>query len=138
MAGLNLAPGISNNVLFHQLYGMIGMIPAVSETMKDINSSQLVTIPEEVDVSVKARKVTVKGARGTLEKEFRHLAVDIYMVDKQTLKVEKWFGKKKELAAVRTVCSHINNMIKGVTMVSRFLLILSVLLYLVFYKVCFV
>merc|ERR1711971_1027684 len=68
-----------------------------------------------VDVSVKARKVTVKGARGTLEKEFRHLAVDIYMVDKSTLKVEKWFGKKKELAAVRTVCSHIQNMIKGVT-----------------------
>lgn len=37
------------------------------------------------------------------------------MVDKSTLKVEKWFGKKKELAAVRTVCSHIQNMIKGVT-----------------------
>merc|ERR1739846_45020 len=36
-------------------------------------------------------------------------------VDKSTLKVEKWFGKKKELAAVRTVCSHIQNMIKGVT-----------------------
>merc|ERR1719510_385443 len=32
-----------------------------------------------------------------------------------TLKVEKWFGKKKELAAVRTVCSHIQNLIVGVT-----------------------
>merc|ERR1712107_108032 len=29
-------------------------------------------------------------------------------------KVEKWFGKKKELAAVRTVCSHIENLFKGV------------------------
>jgi len=29
--------------------------------------------------------------------------------------VEKWFGTKKEIAAVRTVCSHIENMIKGVT-----------------------
>merc|ERR1712190_568078 len=27
----------------------------------------------------------------------------------------KWFGKKKQLAAVRTVCSHITNMFKGVT-----------------------
>lgn len=29
--------------------------------------------------------------------------------------VEKWFGRRKELAAVRTVCSHIENLIKGVT-----------------------
>jgi large subunit ribosomal protein L9e len=68
-----------------------------------------------VDVSVKSRVVTVKGSRGTLTKTFRHLAVDIYMPDKKTVKVEKWFGKKKELASVRTVCSHIQNLIKGVT-----------------------
>lgn len=37
------------------------------------------------------------------------------MINPRTLKVEKWFGKKKELAAVRTVCSHIENMLKGVT-----------------------
>merc|ERR1712031_44325 len=45
---------------------------------------------------------------------FKHLAVDIYMVDKETIKVEKWFGKKKQLASVRTVCSHIENLFKGV------------------------
>ena len=37
------------------------------------------------------------------------------MVNPKILKVEKWFGTKKELAAVRTVCSHIENMLKGVT-----------------------
>jgi len=37
------------------------------------------------------------------------------MVSSRLLKVEKWFGTKKELAAVRTVCSHIENMLKGVT-----------------------
>lgn len=31
------------------------------------------------------------------------------------VRVEKWFGLKKELAVVRTICSHISNMIKGVT-----------------------
>ena len=31
--------------------------------------------------------------------------------------VEKWFGKKKQIAAVRTVCSHIKNMFKGLTLV---------------------
>merc|ERR1712098_103621 len=45
----------------------------------------------------------------------KHLAVDISMPDKKTVRVEKWFGKKKELAAVRTVCSHISNLCKGVT-----------------------
>ena len=34
------------------------------------------------------------------------------------LQVEKWFGKKKQIAAVRTVCSHIKNLFKGVTYVS--------------------
>merc|ERR1711930_1158 len=67
-----------------------------------------------VEATIKARAVTVKGARGSLTKAFKHLSVDIYKVDKDTIKVEKWFGKKKELAAVRTVCSHIENMFKGV------------------------
>merc|ERR1712150_140940 len=72
-------------------------------------------VPEGVEATVKARTVTVKGARGSLTKAFKHLSVDIYKVDADTIKVEKWFGKKKELAAVRTVCSHIQNMFKGVT-----------------------
>ena len=50
---------------------------------------------------------------------FKHLAVDISMPDKKTVRVEKWFGKKKQLAAVRTVCSHITNLICGVTKVRK-------------------
>lgn len=86
--------------------------------MKVVNTHQVVKVPEGVDVSVKSRVVTVKGARGTLSKSFRHLAVDIFMPTKRTIRVEKWFGKRKELAAVRTVCSHITNLINGVTTVS--------------------
>ena len=86
--------------------------------MKVINTNQSVTVPDEVDVSVKSRVVTVKGSRGTLVKSFKHLAVDISMPDKKTVRVEKWFGKKKELAAVRTVCSHITNLMNGVTKVN--------------------
>lgn len=64
---------------------------------------------------MKAGVVTVKGPRGTLVKSFKHLAIDIYMTKKTTIKIEKWFGKKKQIAAVRSVCSHIKNMFKGVT-----------------------
>jgi len=83
--------------------------------MKVLNTNQQVTVPDGVDVSVKSRVVTVKGPRGTLNKSFKHLAVDIFMPDKKTVRVEKWFGKRKELAAVRTICSHITNLINGVT-----------------------
>ena len=82
--------------------------------MKTIVANQAVKLPAEVEVSVKARKVTVKGPRGVLRRSFKHLAVDIYK-KKNELVVEKWFGIRQELAAVRTVCSHIENMIKGVT-----------------------
>merc|ERR1712102_189918 len=70
-------------------------------------------------VTVKSRQLTVKGPRGTLTRDFRHLGVDMVVTgrkDARKLKVEKWFGKRKELAAVRTVCSHVENMMKGVTL----------------------
>jgi large subunit ribosomal protein L9e len=88
--------------------------------MKEINSFQLVKVPEGIEATVKSRTITIKGPRGSLTKSFKHLAVDIYMTDKETIKIEKWFGKKKQIAAVRTVCSHINNLFKGVTKVTLF------------------
>lgn len=81
--------------------------------MRTINSNQTVKIPRGIEAHVKSRIVTIKGPRGVLKRNFKHLALDIQVVTPRTLKVEKWFGTKKELAAVRTVCSHILNMIKG-------------------------
>lgn len=71
-----------------------------------------------VEVSIKSRKVIVKGPRGTLRRDFRHMNVDIKKISKKQILVEKWFGIRKELAAVKTICSHIENMMKGVTKVS--------------------
>jgi len=82
--------------------------------MKTINLQQTVKIPPGVEISVKARKVLVKGPRGKLRRDFRHMAIDIRKIKKDELLVEKWFGNRKELAAVKTVCSHIENMCKGV------------------------
>ena len=86
--------------------------------MKQIVVNQCVKVPEGVTVTSKARRVIVRGPRGVLRRSFRHLAIDITVENKNTVKVEKWFGTKKEIAAVRTVCSHIENLIKGVTKVS--------------------
>jgi large subunit ribosomal protein L9e len=86
--------------------------------MKLLVSNGTVTIPDGVDVEVKARLVRVKGPRGVLSRDFKHLAVDMFLTEvegEKTLKVECHFGKKKKLAAIRTACSHVKNMITGVT-----------------------
>lgn len=82
--------------------------------MKTIQCCQDVKVPDDISVTVKGRYVTVKGKRGTLFRNFGHMQVDIRMVGKKTIKVEKWFSSRKELAAVNTVCSHIQNLFTGV------------------------
>lgn len=76
-------------------------------------------------VSVNSRVVTVKGARGTLVRRFKHINVEMELFGKKhkKLRVKVWFGNRKQLACIRTVCSHINNMITGVTKVASFLLL---------------
>jgi len=84
--------------------------------MKQIFSSDIVEIPQGVTVTVNSREVTVKGKFGELKRAFRHVPVEIKLFDGgKKLKVEMWFGTTKALASIRTVCSHIKNMIKGVT-----------------------
>lgn len=74
-------------------------------------------------LEIKSRNVKVKGPRGELERGFKHLNLAFELVggnkDKGTkpkkLRVDLWFGNRKQLATIRTVCSHIQNLITGVT-----------------------
>merc|ERR1712224_689283 len=83
--------------------------------MKNINAKSSITIPDGVTVEVKSRFVKVTGPRGVLSKSFKHMSIGIFKTDDKTIKVEKWFGQAKELSAIKTTCSHIQNMIIGVT-----------------------
>ena len=49
--------------------------------MKQILVSQSVKVPENVQVKVKARVVTVIGPRGRLVRDFKHLALDMDVSD---------------------------------------------------------
>mmetsp|Transcript_27633 Transcript_27633/g.55247 ORF Transcript_27633/g.55247 Transcript_27633/m.55247 type:complete len:187 (-) Transcript_27633:64-624(-) len=82
--------------------------------MKTILSTRYVDIPEGVTVEVGRRVVKVTGPRGELERSFRHINVDMCL-EGSRLRVDMWFGNKKQLATIRTLCSHIDNMITGVT-----------------------
>lgn len=65
---------------------------------------------------MQARKVTVKGPRGSLVKDFGHIDVEL-VPGNGHIKVQVWFGVRKHVACIRTVATHIENMIKGVTQV---------------------
>lgn len=84
--------------------------------MKTLCSSESVSIPPGVDVKIRSRVVTVKGKFGEITRAFRHLPVDLQKSrkgDKITAKI--WFGTTTQIACLRTVCTHIKNMITGVT-----------------------
>nr|AGH70156.1 60S ribosomal protein L9 [Placozoa sp. H4] len=82
--------------------------------MKTILSTAFVRIPDDITIKAARRKVTVTGRRGSLSREFKHLNLELKVIGKR-LKVDVWFADRRELACVRTICSHIENMIKGVT-----------------------
>ena len=75
-------------------------------------------------MTCKSRHVTVKGTKGELVRDFSHLPLKLTAVKgkdgKTSLKVELSMGNRKQVAAVRTVCSHVKNMIKGVTLGYRY------------------
>merc|ERR1712003_53943 len=82
--------------------------------MKTILASQTVTIPDGVEVKMNGRSITVKGRRGVLKRSFNHLNLELTRVNKTTIRVDVWFALRKQLACLRTICSHIENLIKGV------------------------
>nr|KAF6387430.1 hypothetical protein mMyoMyo1_007928 [Myotis myotis] len=59
-----------------------------------------------------------EGPRGTLQGDFNHINVELNILGKKKkrLQVDKWWGNRKELATAHTICSHTQNMIKGVTL----------------------
>ncbi|NIO37481.1 50S ribosomal protein L6 [Candidatus Bathyarchaeota archaeon] len=81
--------------------------------MHTVEISETVEIPEEVEASLEGRKVTIKGPKGTLIRDFSHAPVSIELQGKKIRVWAEW-PRKKEAALVGTLQSHIRNMITGV------------------------
>jgi large subunit ribosomal protein L6 len=76
--------------------------------------TKIIQVPDEVNVTVANKKVTVKGAKVSLTRDFSYATVAIESEGKNVRISAKW-PRKKEAALVGTIFSHINNMITGVT-----------------------
>jgi len=82
--------------------------------MKTFLATRSVTIPEGVTITLKGRSISVTGPRGTLHRNFNHLNLELTRINKTTIRVDVWFALRKQLACLRTICSHIENLMKGV------------------------
>ncbi|NIA04134.1 MAG: 50S ribosomal protein L6 [Nitrospiraceae bacterium] len=87
--------------------------------MKEKNYTNVIKVPEGVDVSIegqKVQKVIIKGNNGTNERTFDHQGLTIaYDSNERLIKVVFSIATKREKKLINTIAAHIKNMIKGVT-----------------------
>jgi large subunit ribosomal protein L6 len=76
--------------------------------------SKTIQVPDNVNITLDGKKVNVKGAKGSLKRDFSFATVAIEGDGKNIRIWAKW-PRKKEAALVGTIASHIQNMITGVT-----------------------
>ena len=81
--------------------------------MRQPEVSRIIQVPDGVAINLEGKKVTVKGAKGTLERDFSFIPISIN-AEGNTVRVWAEWPRKKEAALVGTIHSHIQNMISGV------------------------
>ena len=76
--------------------------------------SKTIQVPDNVDVTMDGKKISFKGEKGSLTRDFSFAPISIEGEGKKIRVWAKW-PRKKEAALVGTIHSHIQNMITGVT-----------------------
>ena len=74
----------------------------------------ILEIPEDVDLTLDGHKVAVTGSNGNIKRDFEHTRVNLDYIDRN-LRIWVENPKKNQAALVKTISSHVQNMIKGVT-----------------------
>lgn len=82
--------------------------------MKQLYITRDITIPEDVEVTIDGYKVTIKGKKGTLVKDFSNFDAEI-IKENNVLTIKAYFINKKKKSKILSVVGYINNMIKGVS-----------------------
>ncbi len=75
--------------------------------------SKTIQVPDDVTLTLEGKKISVKGAKGSLTRDFSFAPISIESEGKSVRIWAKW-PRKKEAALVGTIYSHIQNMITGV------------------------
>lgn len=81
---------------------------------KDVHVESRVEIPDGVEVSIEGMRVTVKGPKGELTRDFSHAKGVIIRREDGEVIVESFFARSRERALVGSIAAHIRNMMRGV------------------------
>ena len=81
--------------------------------MQAVEVSKIIQIPEDVEITLDDRRVTVKGPKGALTQDFHHAQVSMETNGK-TMRIWAEWPRKKQASLVGTINSHVQNMIIGV------------------------
>jgi large subunit ribosomal protein L6 len=81
--------------------------------VRAIEISESIQVPENVDLTLEGKRVTVKGPKGTLVRDFSFAPVAIELDGKNICIRAEW-PRKREASLVGTLRSHVENMITGV------------------------
>uniref|UniRef100_A0A7C2BKP3 Large ribosomal subunit protein uL6 n=1 Tax=Thermosphaera aggregans TaxID=54254 RepID=A0A7C2BKP3_9CREN len=83
--------------------------------VRRLHVAETVEIPEGVTVTVDGLKVSVKGPKGELSKDFSYARDVALRLEDGRVIVETFLADRRKKALTGTVASHIRNMITGVT-----------------------
>ena len=83
--------------------------------MRFIYKEEQLVIPDDVEVNISKRCVTVKGPRGVLERDFGFVTMEINTREDGKLELIMWHKTKTQAANLRTIRTIVNNMFIGVT-----------------------
>jgi len=81
--------------------------------MRAVEISKTIQVPPDVEVTLENKRIVLKGAKGTLARDFSNSSVSLELNEKDVRIWAEW-PRKKEAALVGTIYSHIQNMIEGV------------------------
>merc|ERR1719359_2195632 len=74
-----------------------------------------IKVPKGIKISIKSKKVEVTGKYGTLKRDFKHLPIELSLQNCGKMVLARmYFAKSKQIASLRSVCSHIRNLFDGV------------------------
>lgn len=80
-----------------------------------LSTSMTTKVPAGVECTIEGRKVTVVGPKGKLVRDFSHAPVDLTRTDDGVFTATVWFPRGRLRALPQTICTHVANMVNGVT-----------------------
>lgn len=82
-------------------------------TAPSVALENTIDVPEDTQVMIEGKKITVTGKKGSIIKDFSHSHIKIERKD-SGVRVWSESNRKRERASVNTMAAHIQNMIKGI------------------------